>query len=127
MLENMRLTASPDSGLKVFFADRRATLEAVAEGFNRESARSIAAAPDGLKAPSPALRSLARQLATIHFRGAWRDAERPGCVFLEVGGMIDNEVGFVRCASGITPPLMTPKRFILVEAIAPGWYLYKTT
>jgi hypothetical protein len=111
MLENMRLTASPDSGLKVFFADRRATLEAVAEGFNRESARSIAAAPDGLKAPSPALRSLARQLATIHFRG----------------GMIDNEVGFVRCASGITPPLMTPKRFILVEAIAPGWYLYKTT
>jgi hypothetical protein len=127
MLENMRLTATPDSGLKVFFADRRATLEAVADGFSRESARSIAAAPDGLKAPTPPLRSLARQLATIHFRGAWRDSGRPGCVFLEIGGMIDNEVGFVRCASGATPPSMTPTEFILVEAIAPGWYLYKTT
>ena len=127
VLENMRLTASADSGLKAFFAGRRVTLEALADGFSRESARSIAAAPDGLKAPSPALRSLARQLAAVHFRGAWRDAEHPGCVFLEIGGMIDNEVGFLRCASGATPPSMSPQRFILVDAIAPGWYLYKTT
>jgi hypothetical protein len=127
ILDNMRLTATPDSGLKVFFAARRATLEAIADGFSRESVRSIAAAPVGLKAPTQALRSLAGQLATIHFRGAWRDAGRPGCVFLEIGGMTDNEVGFVRCASGSTPPSMSPKEFILVEAIAPGWYLYKTT
>jgi hypothetical protein len=120
MLENMRLTTSTDSALKAFFA-------AIADGFARDSAHSIAAAPVGLKAPTPVLRSLARQLAALHFRGAWRDTEHPGCVFLEIGGMIDNEVGFMRCGPGATPPSMTPRQFILVEVIAPGWYLYKTT
>jgi hypothetical protein len=127
VLENMRLTASPDSALKAFFAERRATLEGIADGFSRETARSIAAAPDGLKAPTPALRSLATRLATVRLRGAWRSPELPGCVFLEIGGMIDNEVGFVRCTSGAGPPPVTPEHFILVEPIAPGWYLYKTT
>jgi hypothetical protein len=127
MLENMRLTTSTDSALKAFFAGRRTALEAIADGFARDSAHSIAAAPVGLKAPTPVLRSLARQLAALHFRGAWRDTEHPGCVFLEIGGMIDNEVGFMRCGPGATPPSMTPRQFILVEVIAPGWYLYKTT
>jgi hypothetical protein len=127
MLENMRLTVTPDSGLKAFFVIKRAALDSIADGFARETARSIAAAPAGLKAPAPALRSLATRLATLHFRGAWRDARHAGCVFLEIGGMIDNEVGFVRCSSGGNTPLMTPERFILVDAIASGWYLYKTT
>jgi hypothetical protein len=72
-LENMRLTASPDSGLKTFFAERRAALESIADGFSRETARSIAAAPDGLKAPTPALRSL----ATAQTRGSVRIRARP--------------------------------------------------
>jgi hypothetical protein len=127
MLENMRLTVTPDSGLKAFFVIKRGDLESIANSFAREAARSIAAAPAGLKAPTPALRSLATRLATLHFRGAWRDADHLGCVFLEIGGMIDNEVGFVRCSSGANIPSMTPERFILVESITSGWYLYKTT
>jgi hypothetical protein len=127
MLENLRLTATPDSGLKAFFVIKRGDLESIADGFGRETVGSISAAPAGLKAPTPALRSLAARLATLHFRGAWRDADHPRCVFLEIGGMIDNEVGFVRCASGAKAPSMTPERFILVETITSGWYLYKTT
>jgi hypothetical protein len=127
MVENMRLTAHSDLELKTFFASQRAMLEAIADGFSRETAHSIAAAPDGLKAPTSALRSLATQLSVLHFRGAWRDSELPGCVFLEIGGMIDNEVGFVRCRSRATPPSMSPKRFILVESVVSDWYLYRTT
>jgi hypothetical protein len=126
-LENMRLTVMPDSGLKAFFAVKRGDLDRIADGFARETARSISAAPAGLKAPTPALRSLASQLATLRFRGAWRDGAHPGCVFLEIGGMLDNEVGFVRCSSGAKIPAMSPERFILVESITSGWYLYKTT
>jgi hypothetical protein len=50
-----------------------------------------------------------------------------GCVFIEIRGMIDNDVGFIPCASGSTIPEITPERFILIERLSGGWYLYKTT
>jgi hypothetical protein len=127
LLENMRLTASSDSALKQFFLTRRPAFERIAEGFSRETARSISAAPDGLKAPTASLRSLAQQLSALHLRGAWRDPEFTECVFVEIGGMIDNEVGFMRCASENSVPAINPERFIVVEPITGGWYLYKTT
>lgn len=126
-LANMRLTASSDSALSEFFRSHRPELQRIADGFSRETARSISAAPAGLQAPTASLQALARQLALLHLRGAWRDPDIVGCVFVEIGGMIDNEVGFMWCASGIAPPPITPERFILVEPLADGWYLYKTT
>jgi hypothetical protein len=113
--------------IKAFFPIHRALLDSVADGFSRETAGSIAAAPDGLSAPKAPLRALATQLAVLHFRGAWRDPDVPGCVLLEIGGMADNEVGFIHCQPGATPPPIGPKRFILIERVAPEWYLYKTT
>ncbi len=125
-LANMRLTASSDSALREFFRGHRTELQRIAEGFSRETARSIAAAPAGLQAPTASLQELARQLALLHLGGAWRDPELTGCTFVEIGGMIDNEVGFMRC-TGVGPPPITPERFILIEPLADGWYLYKTT
>jgi len=127
LLENMRLVASSDSALKAFWSAQRPAIQRVADNFARETVRSIAAAPDGLAAPTESLRALAEQLRDLHLRGAWRDPEFPGCVFIEIGGMIDNEVGFMRCAlDGDVPPI-TPERFILVEPVTAEWYLYKTT
>jgi hypothetical protein len=124
-LENMHLTVSSDSTLKTKFVDLRPSLEKIADRFDRESVRSVRAAPYGLDAPTPELRDLARALAAIRFSRVYGRA--PGCVFVEIGGMIDNAVGFLRCAPDGEPPRMTPEEFILVEPLGDGWYLYKTT
>jgi hypothetical protein len=126
-VENMRLAASSDSALKQFFLAHAEAIQRIADGFSHETAGSIAAAPDGLQAPTPSLQSLARQLAALHLRGAWRDSEVPDCLFVEIGGMIDNEVGFMRCATERSVPAITPERFILIESLSGGWHLYKTT
>jgi hypothetical protein len=127
LLTTMRLATSTDSSLRARFGAWRSQLQAIADAFGRDSVRSIASAPAGLSAPTHHLRTLAVQLAALGFTGAWRDADVPGCVFLEIGGMSDNEVGFLFCQASSAPPDMTPQRFILVERVAPGWYLYRTT
>ena len=41
--------------------------------------------------------------------------------------MLDNRVGYIYAPAGCTPPPLSPGEYIYVEAVAPGWYLYKTT
>ena len=127
MLSNMRLTAAPDSALRAFLTANTPALERIATGFARTSVGSIAAAPAGLKAPTEELRGLATQLAALNLSGAYRDADHPACVFVEIGGMIDNEVGFLYAPPGCAVPEMSPERFIYVERVAGSWFLYKTT
>ncbi|HKU62902.1 MAG TPA: hypothetical protein VJQ44_16930 [Gemmatimonadales bacterium] len=125
-LQNMRLTVSTDSALKTFFHAHQPVLDSIAEAFGRDTVRSIAADEPGRAKRAPA-RAPAAQLAELHLKGVKRTPDAPGCVLLGVGGMIDNEVGFMRCAGDARPPAMSVDRFILVDAVAPGWYLYKTT
>jgi hypothetical protein len=125
-LENMRLTVSTDSALKAFFEAHHPVLDSIAEVFGRDTTRLVRAVRPGAAA-STSPRSPATQLAELHFGGARRDPGAPGCVLLAIGGMLDNEVGFMHCPDTATPPAMSIASFILVEAVAPGWYLYKTT
>jgi hypothetical protein len=125
-LENMRLTVSTDSALKAFFHAHRPVLDSIAETFGRDTTRLLRAARPG-PAASTSPRSAAIQLGELHFGGARRDPGAPGCVLLAIGGMLDNEVGFMHCPDGAGPPAISIASFILVEVVAPGWYLYKTT
>jgi hypothetical protein len=49
-----------------------------------------------------------------------------GNIEITIGGITDNSVGFVYSPSG-TPPTIDGWRYIWVEMVAPGWYLYRTT
>ena len=44
-----------------------------------------------------------------------------------IGGILDNSVGFFHAPAGCDPPPMSPHDIILLGALEPGWYLYKTT
>ena len=126
-LANMRLTVAPDSALRVFFVAHQAALDRVATGFTRESVGSIVAAPEGLTAPNPELRDLATQLALLNLRRAYRAENHQKCLFVEIGGMIDNEAGFLYAAPDCVVPEMSPERFIYVDHLVGRWFLYKTT
>ncbi len=55
---------------------------------------------------------------------AYKDSN--GTIFVEIGGMTDNVVGFLKPGpSG--PPKMTPSDYIWVEPLEGGWFLYRTT
>ena len=46
---------------------------------------------------------------------------------LLIGGVTDNSVGFLRVQDEADLPQMSPSEFIMIEKIAPNWYLFKTT
>lgn len=49
-----------------------------------------------------------------------------GIVFLSIGGILDNEVGFLFPLGG-KPPAVDESSFIWIEPAVDGWFLFKTT
>lgn len=55
-------------------------------------------------------------------------AKNDGGTFeLNIGGILDNSVGYLYVPPGAKPPTMSPSKFIYIEEITDGWYVYKTT
>lgn len=63
-------------------------------------------------------------LKTLHLSGL--ETKSNGNLEITIGGMTDNSVGFVYSPAG-TPPAIDGWRYIWVEKVAAGWYLYRTT
>lgn len=128
-LENMRLTTASDSALKAHFFAHEPAFRALAERFAATrglTALSTERAATGSATPAET-RELRAALRALRLSGLERRPKAPGCVVLVIGGMLDNEVGYIFAPPGCTPPTVSPSAYIYVEQIAPGWYLYKTT
>lgn len=102
-LRNAELTLSPDRGLLAWAAAHRALLAQV---------RAAPGSPEANRAVKAA-------------GGNYSRVEN-GIVFLSIGGILDNEVGFLLPLAG-PPPAMDDSNYIWVEPAVDGWYLFKTT
>lgn len=49
------------------------------------------------------------------------------CLNFYIGGLVDNEVGYIYVKDKKDLPKMNPNRIIMIREIGDGWYLYKTT
>ncbi len=103
MLRNLRLTLAPDREL-IAWSQRHRTL--------LEQARA-----------APESRETAAALARIGARHALREGDR---VRVSIGGVLDNEVGFLFAPDGV-PPAVDPNEYIWIEDAGGGWFLFKTT
>ncbi len=50
-----------------------------------------------------------------------------GLLNVNIGGLVDNAVGYFFVPKNRKPPSMHQDEYIYIEAIVDGWYLYKTT
>jgi hypothetical protein len=111
-LRNLELTLSSDKQLIAWFSAHRAALDAV-----RLQARTDKAI--GARDKSAGVKLLAKLgLSSVN---ASNDV-----VSITIGGMVDNEVGYMH-----GPPEKIPKisdnGYIWIEPLGADWYLYKTT
>lgn len=63
-------------------------------------------------------------LKTLHLNAL--ETKSNGNIEITIGGITDNSVGFVYSPAR-TPPVIDGWRYIWVEEVAAGWYLYRTT
>lgn len=68
-----------------------------------------------------------RVVAMIDWLHLDRAQKSDNAVYLYLGGIMDNSVGYCYVPEGSSPPEMSPNDYIMVEEIAPHWYLFKTT
>jgi hypothetical protein len=135
-IANMRLVTSTDAELKAYFAENQDGFATLVSAFNRSPAPQFigsdgrvraGAAPGDTLGANAATAEMAQRVRELNLRAISRELTNPGCVFLSLGGILDNEVGYLFAPPSCEKPEMTPSHYILIEPIAPSWYLYKTT
>lgn len=116
LLENLRLVTRPDAELQHWFVENRAAVEALAEAYEKLPPGSGAVRADGDAAPE-----VSAALRALHLSQISEEEDR---LVLLIGGIMDNSVGLMRTAS---PPSISATEYIWVEALADGWFLFRTT
>ncbi|MDB5035733.1 MAG: hypothetical protein JWQ98_2974 [Chlorobi bacterium] len=129
-LANMRLAVNSDDSLRSYF-------RANAEEF--DMLRNIlGSTPDIIAVTSngeadPAITSnsgtifrITALLRKLRIHSIRRAAEGSGAFYLTIHNESDHAVGYLSLPEGAAPPGMTPSRFIYVEEIVRGWYIYKS-
>lgn len=66
----------------------------------------------------------AAALKVLYLSGV--ETKSNGNIEIVIGGITDNTVGFIYSPKG-TPPPIDERRYIWVEKVAAGWYLFRTT
>ena len=66
-------------------------------------------------------------LKILHINSIYKENDYPGITIYNLGGWLDNEVGFIKSENESDLPKIFKSRFILIEKICNNWYLYKTT
>ncbi len=106
--QNMRLTLKTDAELKDY-------LEQNIDQFNK----IVELSHSNLEAANSLGKSI--YLNNISF---WRNSK---IIDVNIGGIIDNSVGYLYVPDGLSPPKMTSTDYIYVEKIRKNWFIYKTT
>lgn len=119
-LANLELTLASDAQLREWFETHRADLDRLrrlAEAMRRERQER-----QDIRVEGPEATELVRAL-----HGLMLTVSAQGIVRLTIGGILDNEVGFLHTPEPSLAPAIDPGTFIWIEPLDGGWYLYKTT
>jgi hypothetical protein len=127
MLANMRLVASTDAALKAYFAQHQDELLQLVSDFEQRPSLTLVTSDGRTRPEGGESGAMAAQIRQLHLNAVYRNPAQPGCAFVSIGGVLDNEVGYLYAPPGCAVPEMSPNHYILIEPIATGWFLFKTT
>lgn len=127
-LDNYHLLMASDDSLVAYARSYRTALDSIVTTFVGSGQTFVSVdRPEGEEGRSAPVLRLRASIRRLHVGYVNTDPGYPGCVFVGVGGILDNEVGFLRVLPGSSPPRMEPGSWILVLPVGGGWYLFKTT
>ncbi|MFW5658398.1 MAG: hypothetical protein ACOCZ8_00305 [Bacteroidota bacterium] len=127
MLRNAWLLTSSDDDLQDYFFDNREAFSTLRQR-TYESLAIMAESRDRVVEFNPmlaeALKTLALQDASID---RYLDEKHDKVLFFQIGGNGYDTMGYFYAEKGARIPRMWHDRFILVQPLEDGWYLFKTS
>ncbi|MGH7720285.1 MAG: hypothetical protein ACREON_15755 [Gemmatimonadaceae bacterium] len=128
--DRMRLATESDSALKQHLAVHLPAFDELAALMSQTPTLELIG-HDGHVEPTAERSSVPRRLVellqALRLSSAYRADGHPGCLFLPIAGIVDNEVGYLYAPPGCAVPEMNPALFIYVERVRGIWFVYKTT
>jgi hypothetical protein len=118
LLANLELTLASDQNLRAWFDRNRHDLEYL-RGMV-QNGRATAVDDDGLMIPDTSALRRRLHVDAVLFSST-------GIVRVTIGGMTDNEVGFLHASDPAQVPPIDPSDHIWIEFLGDGWYLFRTT
>ena len=106
--QNILLTIKPDSFLRNYLKENLAAFDKIIE---------LA------KSDQSATNKLAKKL-NLNFVKVF---EESGIIDVNIGGTLDNSVGYIFVPEGSKIPIMSPDNYIYIEQVVGRWFIYKTT
>lgn len=119
-VENMKLTVCSDKDLKEHFYKNQDMFAALLVKVQNDSISKTKKWRINKQA------EYKQQLQRLLISGI-SGYERSPIIDFEIGGMIDNSVGYFYCEKPENVPEMSDNRYIMIRELGNGWYLYKTT
>ncbi|MEO7411341.1 MAG: hypothetical protein ABIU10_08490 [Sphingomicrobium sp.] len=119
-LRNARLTLSSDQYLSEWFNSHHDELDDLRKAFVKSATTSWRNDMPGLEGGATS-----SKLTELGLLSVFRN--EAGHIQVTIGGMVDNEVGFMFVEADAKPPAISSSRYIWVEPLSGGWYYYKTT
>ena len=127
LYKSCKLVLSSDAELKQFLKDNIEKFERLLSEYQNSELTTHVLAPDMLNAhESDNEQYSAIQKMLLDFPLHLIKIEN-GYYNCNIGGMLDNQVGYLYIPEGVEVPKMNAARFIYIEHIIGNWYIYKTT
>ncbi|RWY52264.1 hypothetical protein [Mucilaginibacter gilvus] len=124
LLNNTELTLASDDKIVAHFQKNK-------EAFEQLKADLLTSPSVGKRNFIQALgakNALSDKLKALYLHNAELDGEQTtNTVILNIGGIVDNYVGYMYIKDSKDVPEMSGDHFIMIRSIGDGWYLYKTT
>ncbi len=124
-LANMRLVASTDAELKAYLEQHRDAFMQLVSAVQRSPSLTFATSDGRARPEGSDAEGIAADLRRLSPNAISRDASHPGCIFVSIGGILDNEVGYLYAPPSCAVPEMSPDLFILIEPISTEWSLFR--
>jgi hypothetical protein len=66
-----------------------------------------------------------KSLASVGCDAIYNDKNYPGCIFIQNLTFENMEVGFIQAADSVLLPELSVEKFIYIEEVSPGWFIYR--
>jgi hypothetical protein len=64
-------------------------------------------------------------LASVACNAIYSDKKYPGCIFIQILKFESMESGFIQAANSVLLPEISVEKYIYIDEIIPGWYIYR--
>ena len=105
---SLKLFTMNDSGLIKYFNSNLNKFQELVASFNNSLSDEIN-----------------KGLVSVACNAIYSDKKYPGCIFIQILKFETMEIGFIQAANSVLLPEISVEKYIYIDEVSPGWFIYR--